>query len=315
MANKRGYTNQELAKAKADAARVEAAKNARIPSYQVFVNYFKPYFADVGVEAPWLQELYTSSKDFYKQGFTGADVANQVLATDNPKLTAFNARFAGIKKLKQRQAAGEDIGHIPNIAEYGTLSRQIKEEFNKYGLNTLGSNTNIADIIGNDVSFSEVQDRLANAFDAVDNADQYLKDELKKNFPSLGRKDLALALLKGPDGAKELQKKIAASNVRAGASEFGMQTQTSAEELANMGVTRDIARTGYMQSQQEMAGLQAAQQQFGGKADIAKELENVNVLGKNSTEVKRLRSQARGQFAGSTGINQGSLSRKRTGQL
>ena len=126
---------------------------------------------------------------------------------------------------------------------------------------------------------------------------------------------LALALVGGPDSAKELQKKVATANVRAAASEFGMQTQMDAEELAKMGVTRADARAGYMQSQQEMAGLQAAQQQFGGTGDIAKELENVNVLGKSSTQIKRLKSQARGQFAGSTGIAQGSLSRRRTGQL
>lgn len=310
----RGYTNRQLAAAKTAKARANAAAAARIPAYDVFVNYFKPYFADVNVEASWLKDLYTVAKPFYKQGFTGADVANQVLASDKAP-ASFKARFAGIESLKKRQAAGENISHIPSIAEYGTLSRQMKEEFQKYGLNSLGTNENIANIIGNDVSISEISDRLSGAFDAIDNADEYLKAELKKNFPTLNRQDLAKALLGGPESAKELQKKVSAATVRSAASEFGLQTQMSAEELSKMGVTRDIARTGYAQTAQEIGGLQAAQQQFGGNANIAQELENVNVLGKASGTVKRLKSQARGQYTGSEGIGQGSLSRRRTGQL
>lgn len=302
------------AKAKVDKAKAKADAKKLVPSYQVFTDYFKPYFADVAVEAPWLKDLYTASTPFYKQGLTTAQIPDQVLASGKAP-ASFKARFAGIEKLKQRQAAGEVISYIPSIADYGVLTREIKQEFQKYGLNKLGSNENITDIIGNNVSLREVQERLSGAFDAIDNADEYLKAELAKNFPTLGRQDLAMALVGGPDSAKELQKKVATANVRAAASEFGMQTQTDAEELAKMGVTRDIARTGYAQTQQEIGGLQAAQQQFGGNVNLAKELENVNILGKSSSEVKRLKSQARGQFAGSSGIGQGSLSRRRTGQL
>jgi len=291
----------------------EKSKAQKVPAYQVFADYFKPYFADVSVEAPWLHDLYKASTPFYKQGYQTSQIADQVLASDKAP-ASFKARFAGIEALKKRQAAGENISHIPSVAQYDVLAQQMKEEFNKYGLNSLGSNENIANVIGNDVSLSEVSDRLSGAFDAIDNADQYLKAELAKNFPTLNRQDLAKALVGGPESAKELQKKVATANIRAAASEFGMQTQTSAEELAKMGITRADARAGYAKTQQELAGLQATQRMTGGSGDLLTGLEDVNVLGKDSKQIQQLKSQARGQFS-SGRFRAGVGSTERAGQL
>jgi len=320
----RGYTNADLVKAKAkkaaqakaDKAKADAAAkaNALVPAKDVFTNYFSVYFPDVNQEKGWLSKLYSASKPFYKQGYKDADIPDLLLSSDKAP-AEYKQRFAGIEELKKKQAAGQPIAHIPSVAEYATMSREMKTTLNKYGLNSLGDNATIAKIIGNDVDQVELGARLDNAFFAIDNADSFLKQQLATSFPTLSRSDLAKALLTGADGAQELKKKVEIAGIKASASEFGLQNQASAEELYKMGVNRADARKGYAQTQQEISGLQAAQEQFGKTSDIAAELEKVNVTGGTSSEVKRLKSQARGQFQGTNGISPTALTKNKTGQV
>lgn len=285
-----------------------------VPAYETFANYFSVYFSDMSKEKGWLTDLYNASKKYYGQGFTDQQIPDLVLS-DKDAPASYKNRFAGIFELKKKQAAGENITHIPSVAQYATMSKELKKQFNKFELNGLGTDETIAKIIGNDVDLEEATARLTDAFYSIDNADKYLKQQLADNFPSLSRGDLAKALLTGKEGSVELKKKIDVAGIKASAAEFGLQNQASAEELLKMGVTRSDARKGYAQTQQELAGLQAAQEQFGKTANIAKELENVNVLGKNSGEVKRLKSQARGRFQGSTGVRTTSLAKSKVGQI
>ena len=282
----------------------------KIPAYEVFRQQFAPFFDNIDQEAPWLASLYNSSQKYYNMGMTDADIPD-VLLTDENAPQAYKDRFAGIFKLKARKAQGYNVAYIPTVADYATMSKQIRREFQKYGLNDMGNDANIADIIGNDVDYIEVQERLSKAFYAIDNADEFLKKELKTNFPSIGRTDLAKALLTGSAGAEELKKKIDIAGVRAAASEFGLSTKMDAEELYKMGVERGTARAGYEKSAQELAGLSEAAKSFGTGKDLEAELEKQNVLQKTSQTVTSLRSQARAEFQGSTGATSAGLRRKR----
>jgi hypothetical protein len=240
------------------------------------------------------------------------DQIPDVLLSDENAPQAYKDRFAGITKLKQRKAAGYNVAYIPNVADYAEMSKSIKKQFQKYGLNELGNNANIADIIGGDVDADEVEQRLSQAFYAIDNADEYLKSELKQNFPTIGRTDLAKALLTGPDGAEELKKKIDIAGVRASASEFGLRNKIDAEELFKMGVERSSARAGYQKTATELSGLTQAAKQFGQTGiDLESELEKQNVLQKNQQNITSLRSQARAEFQGGTGASSTGLRRKR----
>jgi hypothetical protein len=287
------------------------AEETRIPAYEVFRQQFSNFFENIDSEAPWLLSLYNASQKYYNMGMTDADIPD-VLLTDENAPQAYKDRFAGIFKLKQRKAAGYNVAYIPNVADYATMSKSIKKQFQKYGLNDLGNDANIADIIGGDVDADEVEQRLSQAFYAIDNADEYLKSELKQNFPTIGRTDLAKALLTGPDGAEELKKKIDIAGVRASASEFGLKNKIDAEELFKMGVERASARAGYQKTATELSGLTQAAKQFGQTGiDLESELEKQNVLQKTQQNVTSLRSQARAEFQGGTGASSTGLRRKR----
>lgn len=288
-------------------------ETAMSTNFDLFKAYFGQFFSNVDAEAPWLRDLFNSSQKFYGMGATDVDIPDLLLNDANVP-QSYKDRFAGIFALKAKNATSPgSVSHIPTVAEYAALSSNIKQELNKYSLNGLATDKNIADIIGNDVSLSEVQDRLSIAFNAIDNADQFLKKELASSFPMLGRVDLAHALLAGPEGSVALKKKIDIAGVRAAASEFGLSNQMSAEELSNMGVDRAGARAGYQKTKQELGGLTQAAGMFGQQgANLQAELEQQNVLGKSSNTVNTLKSQVRAEFGGSGGTSQGSLRKKAT---
>lgn len=284
-------------------------------SFEVFKTYFSTLFTNVDLESPWLRDLYNAAQTYYAQGIDESFIPDLLLSDENAP-QSYKDRFAGIFTLKSRRAAGENISYIPTVAEYSRMTVDLRREFAKYGLQDLGSDSNIAQIIGNDVDLTEIQDRLATVFSAIDNADKYLKDELSSSFPMLSRTDLAKALLTGTDGAKELQKKIDVAGVKASASEFGVSAQFSAEEAVKMGVTRQGARQAYEKTALELGGIQQSAQMFGDTmGGLAKDVEESNLFQKESNRVRKLRSQARAQFGGQSGIRTGSLRKKAVGQI
>ena len=306
---KRGFTNAQL----------QAAQTAKQQSaFEVFYTALSPYFPDITRETPWLQDLFKQAQPYLGQGIT-ADKIPDVILNSGKAPKSFTDRFSGIFKLKDLAAKGVNIAHIPTVAEYSRLSNEMDASLRAVGLNDLANNETIGNIIGNNVDFTQFQQRLDNAFFAVDNADQALKDELAKNFPQIQRTDLAKALLAGPEGAQQLEKTIAQANVRAAASRVGLTNVTSPEEIyrsIQSGVTTQAdVQAGYAKTAQELAGVQNAANLFGDQSNVAAELEKQNVLNQNSNVVKRLKSQARAEYAGSTGATQGSLSRVRAGAI
>lgn len=289
---------------------------SKVPAYEVFKEQFKKYFANIDAEAPWINELFNSSKKYYEMG--GIDPADipDLLLTDANAPALYKARFAGIQKLKERQASGIPVSHIPSVAEYTAMSESMKKTFQKYGLNPMANQDNIANIIGNDVDAEEMQSRMDNAFAAIDNADEYLKKELSTYYPNLSRQDIALALLKGPEGSTELKKKVQTSNITARASEFGISSAVNATDLYNRGYTAEETRSGFAKSAAEQKGLQNAATMFGDiGTNLLAEQQQGNITDVQTQRVEGLRSKARSEFQKQSGTSAGSLRRTRSGQI
>lgn len=283
-----------------------------VPAYEVFKAAFANLFANVNNEDSWLKQMYTVAQGLYKTGFTTVDLPDQLLNDTSEATRLYRERFSGITELKRRQAAGENVSYIPSVAQYAEMSKQMKQDLTALGLNSVATDASIGKIIGADVDYTEFTKRIDTAFKAIDNADQWLKSELATNYGNLSREDLALGLLGGREGSDALKKKIEVAGVRAGAAEFGLRTQMDAGELSRMGVDRATARQGYQKTSKELSGISQAAGMFGQRdLNLQAELEQENVLGKESSKVKSLRSQARSQFQGSSGITQGSLGRKK----
>lgn len=261
----------------------------------------------------WLNEIWNASQDKLNQGIASTSIPDLLL--DDPKLTNYRARFAGLFKLRELSKT-QAISYVPNIATYIASERELIGKLRYYGLNDLATQKNAADIIGNDVSVTEAEGRIVEGYLAIKNADSALTEQLAKEFPTLGSADFVSALLsrKG-EGVEFLKTKVARAGIQTSAVAVGIESQIGAEELRKRGITRETALEGFKAVKSQKAGVEQAARMFGDTTtgeELQKQLEQETFgMSGEQENVKRLKSQARAQFAGQTGITTGSLSRKR----
>jgi hypothetical protein len=185
------------------------------------------------------------------------------------------------------------------------------------GMSNLGTIENYGTLVGNDVSLDEVRDRVTSAYQKIQALDSDVLAGLKAQFPTLRQEDLVQAVLTRETPA-ELENRITRSEIGVEARQAGVVSQLGAQTLQQAGVTRTQARQGFQAIAQYQRtageGIQQAQRMFGdttSASQIQTELEQEVLLGQTSKTRKRLESQARAQFGGTSGISTGSLGRKK----
>lgn len=261
----------------------------------------------------WLNEIWNAGQSKLNEGIASESIPDLLL--DDPTLTNYRARFAGLFKLREL-AKKQPVSYIPNIRNYVESERSLIGKLRYYGLNDLATQKTVADIIGNDVSVTEAEGRIIDGYLAIKNADSALTEQLKKEFPTLGEADFVSALLSKPgEGVEFLKTKVARAGIETSAVATGIQSQVGAEELRKRGITRETALEGFKAIKSQQVGLEQAAQMFGdttSKTELQKQLEEETFgISGEQQNVKRLKSQARAQFAGQSGIATGSLSRKK----
>jgi len=261
----------------------------------------------------WLREIWTAGQSKLNEGIDSGSIPDLLL--DDTTLTNYRSRFSGLFKLRELSKK-QSVSYVPNIATYIASERALSEKLKYYGLNDLATQKNIADIIGNDVSVTEAEGRIVEGYIAIRNADSALREQLQKEFPTLNDADFVSALLSKPgEGVEFLKTKVARAGIETSAVATGIQSQVGAEELRKRGITRETALEGFKSIKSQQAGIEQAAQMFGettSKTELQKQLEEETFgIAGEQQNIKRLKSQARAQFAGQTGIATGSLSRKR----
>jgi hypothetical protein len=260
----------------------------------------------------WLKEIWTAGQASLSQGVASTSIPDLLL--DDPKLVNYRSRFSGLLKLRELSKT-QPVSYVPNISTYIASERALIGKLNYYGLNDLATKETAAQIIGNDVAVTEAEGRITEAFLAIKNADSGLMQQLKKEFPTLGDADFAAALLsKKGEGVEFLKNKVARAGIETSAAAVGIQSQVGAEELRKRGVDRETALAGFKSVKAQQAGVEAAASMFGDKTEKTElqkqaEEEAFGISGEQQN-VKRLKSQARAEFAGRSGIATGSLKRK-----
>lgn len=234
---------------------------------------------------------------------------------DDPN-SLFSRRFTGNVKLRK-----EGIEPL-SPAEYLQQESRYREVLSTRGLGELASRSTFGDLIGNQVSPFELEDRVTKVFDVYDSADAGLKTELQSTLkldPLTTRTSVAKALLLGDKGATELQRQVRTAEVGVEARARGLQT-TSAEELARMGVTREQARAGFEQIALTQPRLTQLSEMYTGAtpdaAGLQQELEREQFQGMQSQRRRRLAEQETAAFMGQSGTaGSQSLARRRAGSI
>jgi hypothetical protein len=235
--------------------------------------------------------------------------APTVIYEELRKTDVYKNRFAGNF---QRAAKG-----LPLLTEGEYLNQEMQygKILTAYSAGTLATRENYATMISGDISPIELDDRFVASYDRVTKAasgqDQPLLDELKKMYPGITNNELATSLLLGSEGSKYLNTKLNIAEVRAAETEVGIKSVLGAESLSNL--SRTEARVGLSKVAAQKSGIESASRMFGETSTegLQQELEQENLLGIQSKRTKRLASQARAQFGGTSGVKTGSLAKKK----
>lgn len=254
-----------------------------------------------------LETLGTKLKDLIVGGMT--DQASLSLALQDTN--EWKQRFIGNEKLRQQGLP------VLSVAEYLATERSYAQVMKNFGLprGFYDDPADFGQFIGNNVSASELQDRVQSYSDLANRDDPAVKAQLRSMGMSEG--DL-LAFYMDPERANPLiQKKYKATLIGAAARRTGLVADNGyAEQLAGQGVTEQQAQAGYGLISENLADTQKLGDIYGtdySQSDFESEVFQGD--GAATKKRKRLASQERANFGGSSGITQGSLKQNTSGQF
>lgn len=163
----------------------------------------------------------------------------------------YKQRFSGLLQLQQKYGTSVDE------STYMGMEDQVRQTLHAYGVDpSTVSQSFIGSILGNDVSNSELQQRLQNATTIINDPGMApVRDYYQQHF-GLGSKDLLNYWLDPEQNSQLLTQKVNAAQIGAAAQQagFGTLDTTNALALAQQGVTAQQAASGFGKaaSQQEL---------------------------------------------------------------
>jgi hypothetical protein len=185
--------------------------------------------------------------DFAKiiQGYMDRGLGSQQAALEIRKEPIYQKRFAG------NEARRKDGLNVLSEAEYLELENSYMKTLKAFGVpNELGKDketrqTAMANLIAGDVDAIEFKDRVDTVVSRVKNADKTTKSTFNTFF-GIKDEDLISYFLNPEANLPKLQEKVTAAEIGAAAKGQNLATSLdAATALAQFGVTKEQARTGY----------------------------------------------------------------------
>jgi hypothetical protein len=271
---------------------------AKRDAYSYLMNLFKSYGLD---------SLAPKILEYVQQGY-GPDTISLMLQ-DTPE---YKQRFkANDLRIKNGLS-------VLSPAEYTALERTYRQILESNGMPTgfYDSLDDFSQWIADDVSPTEIQERVTDAASAVNNTDQSYISALRDY--GLGQGDLVAAMLDRSRALPLLQKTIREAQIGAEARRQGLQlSQTRADYFESMGVTGSEAAEAY----QTIGAVLPTLEQLGniyGDDDYDQSTIEDELLGRSGLASQRranLQAREQGSFSGSTGIGQKTLAGKSRGEF
>lgn len=275
-------------------------------SYETFLAYARlAGFTDEKM----IRDIFDAGQSFLSENVDPGSLMDVIAMSDKApeSYKSFLKNFYNIKSL--------NVG-VTTVSEYMAAKNAYKTTFQKFGLQDMATDENIDKFLTNQVSVDEAYARLNTAFNAINNADAALKQQLATYFPSLTTKDIVANILGVGKSVSELQKMIDISGIKAEAATAGIQSTLSPEELLAQGVNRATARQGFQNVAASLPGFEAAAARAGEQpSTIQTELEKEQLLGLRSQRRAQLTTREQGLFAGQSGANQNALRKASTGKI
>jgi hypothetical protein len=232
---------------------------------------------------------------------------------------AYQLRFGANK-----QRIGKGLAALSE-AEYIQMEDKYQEVMRQYGLpasyyekDSMGTQKGFQDLLANDVSNTELEDRLIVAQDRVLKSNPEVLKALKDFYPDIKNGDILAYTLDPKNAIKDIQRKVTAAEIGGAAMQSGLKSNLArAEELQKYGVDKSAATEGYstigagLQRGSELASIygESPYSQATAESEVFK-LTGAQEARKQRQKVTGLEKAT---FGGQTGISQGALARDRAG--
>ena len=231
----------------------------------------------------------------------------------------YKKRFAAnSQRIAKGLRAIDEASYIALEDQYQNVMRQYGLPESYYTKDATGKQPGFEQLIANDISNVELNDRLMVAQDRVLKSNPEVMAALRAFYPDINNGDILAYTLDPKNAIKDIQRKVTTAEIGGAAMQAGLSANLArAEELNRYGVDKAAAEKGFTTIG---AGLQRGSQLAAiyGESPYTQttaEAEIFNVPG--ATEARKQRQKVTGlekaAFGGQTGISQGALARDRAG--
>ena len=293
-------TRQLSGNTAADKAAADAAKyNERISIYSSMADRFNKY---------GLTGLANKIKELAIQGATEATITLQLQETPE-----YQQRFAAnADRIKKGLAA-------LTPAEYVNVEDSYRQVLRAYGLKQFDNDAYVRQFIANDMSPTELSNRVVTAVQRVQNADPAIVNQLKQYY-GIGATDMVGYVLDPEQQFQKIERQIAASEIGVAAGRQGLKAGVSvAEQLAAQGVTEAEARKGYATIADILPTAEKLSDIYGTTLDEYRQAEGeqevFNSLASAQRKRQALTARELAAFSGASGTNKTSLTTSAVGQF
>jgi hypothetical protein len=271
----------------------------RVSVFQTLTSRFNQY---------GLGTLVNKIKELVIDGATEATITLALQETPE-----YKARF---KANEARLAKGLAV---LSPAEYITVEDSYRQVLRAYGLKSFDNDNYVSQFIANDVSPTELNNRVVTAVQRVQMADPAVSKTLR-DYYNIGNTDLVSYMLSPDTQLPEIERKVNAAEIGAAARAQGLNTGVDvAEALAAKGVTAEAAQKGYatiagiLPTAQKLSDIYGTRLDKYGQAEA--EQEAFNSLASAQRKREKLAQQEIATFGGSSGIGNQSLKSSSRGQI
>jgi hypothetical protein len=285
------------------ASQAAADQGYRQSAYDLLLNEFNKY---------GLGSLVEPLKGLIQSNISPSQFALELQNTDAYK-QRFSANQDRISKGLRALSPAEYIGLED---QYQNIMRNYGLPANYYAKDSMGTQSGFNQLLGNDVSAAELEDRVMTAQSRVVNANPETMQALKQFYPGITNGDILAYSLDPTKALTDIKRKVTAAEIGGAALGQGLSTsQTSAEGLAAAGVTKAQAQQGYSNIAEFLPTgeklSQIYQESPYTQTQAEQEIFNLADSAAAAKKRKRLSQLETGTFGGSSGTSGGALSRDR----
>jgi hypothetical protein len=288
----------------ADAA-AATAKGERQSAYDLLYQQFSQY---------GLGALVTPLKDLITSGASPSEFTIKLRETE-----AYKKRFsANAERINKGLKAISEAEYLGLEDQYQNIMRNYGLPAEYYTRGDMGIQEGFNKFIANDVSASELEDRVMTAQSRVMNANPEVLASLKAFYPDITNGDILAYTLDPTKALTDIKRKVTAAEIGGAATQAGLGiTGTRAGELGAAGITKAQAQQGF-QTVAEVAPRGGQLAEIYKQSPYTQTTAEAEVFGlAGSTEAakqrKKLTSLETAAFSGSAGA--GAIARDRAGVL